>query len=126
MIQMYDRVNTENFQQFLNDFSHRYPADFHVIQTDNARFHCGNELRMPDNVMLLYQPPNSPQVNSSEQWWKWAKGEIANQLFPNLDVLKETLNQLFLSKPKAFFASLTRRKFIFDALQKIGMLSNIT
>ena len=122
MIQTYDRVNTKNFQQFLNVFSQQYPTDFHVIQTDNARFHCGNELIMPDNVMLLYQPPHSPQVNSAEQLWDWAKGEIANQIFPNLEVLKKTLNQLFLSKPKAFFASLTRRSFIFNALQKIGMV----
>jgi transposase len=124
IIQTYDRVNTENYQQFLNDFSQRYPTDFHVIQTDNARFHCGNELIMPDNVMLLYQPPNSPQVNSSEQLSEWVKGEISNQIFPNLEVLRKTLNQLFLSKPKAFFASLTSRKFIFDALQKIGMASD--
>jgi transposase len=126
MIQMYDRVNTENFQQFLNDFSQRYLTDFHVIQTDNARFHCGNELIIPDNVMLLYQPPHSPQVNSAEQLWDWAKGEIANQIFPNLEVLKKTLKQLFLSKSKAFFASLTRRSFIFDALQKIGMVPDAT
>src|SRR5512144_3124988 len=124
IIQAYDRVNTENFQQFLNAFSQEYPTDFHVIQTDNARFHCSNERVMPDNMMLLYQPPNSPQVNATEQVWEWAKGEIANQIFPNLEVLKKTLNQLFLSKPKAFFASLTRRKFIFNALQKIGMLSD--
>jgi transposase len=124
MIQPYDRVNTGNFQQFLNDFSQQYPLDFHVLQTDNARFHCGNELIMPDNVMLLYQPPHSPQVNSAEPLWDWAKGEIANQIFPNLEVLEKTLNQLFLSKPKAFFASLTRRNFIVDALQKIGMAPN--
>ncbi|MFO1431297.1 MAG: IS630 family transposase [Candidatus Competibacteraceae bacterium] len=122
MLQTYERVNTENFQQFLNDFSQQYSTDFHVIQTDNARFHGGNELIMPATVMLLYQPPHSPQVNPSEQVWDWAKGEIANQIFPNLEVLKKTLNQLFLSKPKAFFASLTRRSFIVDALQKIGMV----
>ena len=122
MIQTYERVKSENFQQFLNDFSQQYPTDFHVIQTDNARFHCSNDLVMPDNVMLLYQPPNSPQVNSSERLWEWAKDEIANQIFPNLKSLKRVLNQLFLSKPKAFFASLTRRSFIFDALQKIGMV----
>ena len=121
MIQTYDRVNTKNFQQFLDDFSHQYPTDFHIIQTDNARFHRGNKLIMPDNVMLLYQPPHSPQVNSAEQLWDWAKGEIANQIFPTVEVLKKTLNQLFLSKPKAFFASLTRRNFILDPLQKIGM-----
>ena len=49
---------------------------------------------MPDNVMLLYQPPHSPQVNSSEQLWQWSKGEIANKIFTNLDHLKTTLNDL--------------------------------
>lgn len=122
LMQLYDRLNTENFQQFLNDFSDQYPNDFHVLQTDNARFHCSNDLVMPDNVMLLYQPPYSPQVNPSEQIWDWIKGEIANQIFSNLEVLKERVNQLLLSQPKVFFAGLTRRKFIFDALQKIGML----
>ena len=119
MIQTYDHVNTENFQQFLNDFSPQPPTNFQVIQTDNARFHGGTELIMPATVMLLYQPPHSPQVNSAEQLWDWAKGEIANQIFPNLEVLKKTLNQLFLSKPKAFFASLTRRNFISDAFKKL-------
>jgi transposase len=121
MIQDYHRVNAENFQQFLNDFSEQYPDDFHVVQTDNASFHRANALVMPDNVMLLYQPPHSPQVNSAEQLWEWSKDEIANRIFPNLDSLKLTLKQLFLSKPKAFFASLTTRDFIRNALKKIGM-----
>jgi len=73
-----DHVKTENFQQFLNAFSPQYPTDCHVIQTDKARFHCGNEWIMPANVRRLYQPPPSPQVNSAEQLWDWAKGEIAN------------------------------------------------
>lgn len=125
VIQEYDRVNTENFQQFLDDFSERYPHDFHVIQADNASFHRANDLVMPDNVMLLYQPPHSPQVNSTERLWQWSKGEIANQIFPNLDALKVMLRNLFLSKPKAFFSSLTHREFIFKALQKIGMIPDI-
>jgi hypothetical protein len=40
--------------------------------------------------------------------------------------LQKRLKQLFLSKSKAFFASLTSRKFIFDALQKIGMVPDTT
>lgn len=119
MIQDYDRVNTDNFQQFLSDFSKRYPQDFHVIQTDNARFHRANDRVIPDHVLLLYQPPHSPQVNPSEQLWEWSEGEISNQIFANLDSLKSILKQLFLSKPKAFFASLTTREFILDALKKI-------
>jgi transposase len=122
MMKDYHRVNTENFQQFLDDFSERHPEDFHVVQTDNARFHRSKDLVVPDNVMLLYQPPYSPQVNSSERLWQWSKNEIANEIFPSLEALKATLNRLFLSKPKAFFASLTHRQFISDALQQIGML----
>jgi transposase len=122
MIQDYNRVNTENFQHFLDDFSEQNPHDFHVIQTDNASAHRSNDLVMPDNVMLLYQPPYSPQVNSSEQLWDWSKDEIANRIFPGLDALKLTLKALFLSKPKTFFSSLTNREFILNALQKIGMV----
>jgi transposase len=80
---------------------------------------------MPDNVMLLYQPPHSPQVNSSEQLWDWSKDEIANRVFPGLDSLKLTLKELFSSKQKSFFSSLTSRGFIRDALQKIGMIPAI-
>lgn len=126
MIKDHRRVNAENFQQFLDDFSERYPEDFHVVQTDNASFHRSKDLVMPDNVMLLYQPPRSPQVNSCEQLWDWSKDEIANRIFPGLDSLKLTLKELFLSKPKAFFSSLTNRGFIRDALQKIGMIPAIT
>lgn len=67
IIKDYDQVNTENFQQFLNNVSQKYPKDFHVIQVDNASFHRAKSLITPDNVMLLYQPPYSPQVNSSER-----------------------------------------------------------
>jgi transposase len=81
MLQDYARVNPENYQPFLDDFSQKYPHDFHVIQTDNATFHRSDNLVMPDNMMLLYQPPHSPPVNASERLWQWSKGEIANQVF---------------------------------------------
>lgn len=122
MIQDYSKVNTENFQKFIDDFSKRYPHDFHVVQVDNASFHRSKDLIMPDNVMLLNQPPYSPQVNSSERLWQWSKGEIANKIFSSLDDLKTTVIELFKSKPKSFFASLTFRNFIFNALQKIDMI----
>lgn len=65
---------------------------------------------MLENVMLLYQSPDSSQVNnSSERLWQWPKCKIANEIFPNLEALKATLNCLFLSKLKEFFVSLIRR-----------------
>ena len=68
--------------------------------------------------MLLYQPPYSPQVNSSERLWQWSKGEIANTLFANIEHLKATLNHLFQSKSNEFFASLTAMEFVSDGFAK--------
>lgn len=82
MMQAYDRLHTDHFRQFLDGFSMQYPNDFHLLQTDNAGFHCANDLVMSDNVMLLYQPPHSSQVNPAEPLWEWAKSEIANPIFP--------------------------------------------
>ena len=121
-----DRVNTDNFQQFLHDFSQKYPKDFQVLPTDNASFHRSQDLEMPDHVMRIYQPPHSPQVHSSERLWQWSKGEISNKIFTDLGSLKTTVKARFSSKSKAFFASLTHRNFIFNALQKIGMVPATT
>lgn len=123
-IQLFDRVNTDNFQRFINEFAADHPNDFHVIQVDNASFHCANKLIMPDNAMLLYQPPHSPQVNSAERLWQWSKGELANEIFHDLDELKEVVKNLFASVSRKFIASLTSQTFILNALAKAGMIND--
>ena len=59
-----ERMNTDGFQAFLDGFAASHPADCHVLPVDNARL-----LEPPDNVMLLYQPPYSPEANPIEQVW---------------------------------------------------------
>jgi len=66
-----ERMNKKGFEEFLKDFSEENPADFHVLQADNASFHTSKNLILPDNIMLLYQPPYSPEVNPAEQVWGW-------------------------------------------------------
>lgn len=119
-LQLHDQANTTVFQAYLEGFAARHPEDFHVIQVDNAPFHCSKDLLMPDNVMLLYQPPHSPQVNPAERLWQWAKGQVANRLFEDLAALKATVKDLFASQSNDFFASLTHRDFICHALEKTG------
>ena len=110
------RMNTEGFQLFLDGFSASHPADFHVMQVDNARFHTTAKLSLPDNVMLLYQPPYSPEVNPIEQVWAWAKGEIAGEIFETVDDLKRRVNAVIENAGEALFKSIVHRQFILDAL----------
>jgi hypothetical protein len=87
-----ERMNAGGFQEFINRFSEKHPLEFHIMQVDNAKFHTTAKLELPDNIMLLYQPPCSPEVNPIEQVWGWAKGEIAGGMFETVERLKERIN----------------------------------
>jgi hypothetical protein len=44
-------------QIFLDIRREKYPAHLNVIQLDNGRFHHSSSLRIPDNILLIFQPP---------------------------------------------------------------------
>lgn len=116
-----ERMNADGFQVFIDSFAKKYPADFHVLQVDNAKFHTAAKLELPDNVMLLYQPPYSPEVNPIEQVWSWVKGKIAGELFETVGHLKERVNGILAGAGSAIFKSIVHREFILDALERIGI-----
>jgi transposase len=117
-----DRMNQKGFEEFLKEFSEKNPLDFHVVQVDNASFHTAKKLALPDNIMLLYQPPYSPEVNPIEQVWGWLKGKMAGRLFSTLEELKSSAREILSIKDNQFFKSITHRNFILDALAKSGIL----
>jgi hypothetical protein len=112
------RMNIDGFQTFIDLFSREYPFDFHVLQVDNAKFHTSAKLELPHNVMLLYQPPYSPEVNPIEQVWSWAKGKIAGEIFESVDKLKDRVNGILADAGNAVFKSIVHRNFILNALEK--------
>lgn len=116
-----DRMNRDGFEKFLTNFSEKNPGDFHVIQLDNASFHTAKNLMLPDNVMLLYQPPYSPEVNPVEQVWGWLKGKMAGEIFHTLNELKSRAMEILSDQNNQFFKSITHRSFILNALSKAGI-----
>lgn len=91
-------LNTECFEAYLHEFSQTYPNELHIIQLDNARFHTAKRLIIPDNVVLWFQPPYSPECNPIERFWAWVKSKLAWRLFDNLEQLQKAtasiLNQV--------------------------------
>jgi transposase len=116
-----ERMNREGFEAFLQAFSECHPQDFHVLQVDNAKFHTSEELALPENVMLLYQPPYSPEVNPTEQVWEWLKGQMAGELFETVSDLQQRARELMEKAGKALFQSIVHRKFILEALRQAGI-----
>ena len=65
------------FEAYLQLLSRQYPAELHIIQVDNAPAHNLGSSELPDNVILLFQPPACPEVNPTERVWEYLKDFLA-------------------------------------------------
>jgi transposase len=85
--------NTETFQTFLDEFSKQNPKELKVIVLDNGAFHKGKALIIPENIVLLFLPPYSPELNPAEKMWQTIKRDFTNKLFNSLDDLSDFLTE---------------------------------
>ena len=110
------------FQEYLHCFAQAYPKQLHLIQVDNDRLHTYSELKLPDNVILLFQPPYSSQVNPIERLWKEIKKELKWQWFDKLEQLREKLFQVLSKITPETIASVTGWDFILEDLSVANIL----
>ena len=54
-------------EKYLELFAAAYPDDLHIIQRDNGGVHNSLNLNIPENVILLFQPAYSAEVNPIER-----------------------------------------------------------
>lgn len=107
------------FQAFLDHFAHYDSNAIHVLQLDQARFHLAKRLYIPDNILLLLQPPHSPETNPIERLWQWIKDQLAWQNFPRLDDLKQRVAESIQELTPAVIKGWTGWSFILEALASV-------
>jgi transposase len=81
--------NAASFQIFLDEFSSQKPDEFKIMVLDNGAFHKAKSLNIPENIMLLFLPPYSPELNPAEKIWAKLKRTFTNRLFHSLDALSD-------------------------------------
>jgi transposase len=85
-------ANTDMMTLFLKQVSQEFADSFIILQMDRASWHCSQQLQVPENMRLIFQPPYSPEVNPAEHLWKELREKhFANRMFPSLDALQEHL-----------------------------------
>jgi transposase len=112
----FSHVDSQCFKKFLTFLSESFPNDTIVLQVDNAAFHKAKRLRVPENIVLLFQPPHSPELNPIERVWEHIKQDLAWDLFDNLDQLEKRVDELLASFSPELIASLSGFDFILEAL----------
>ena len=118
----FSHVDTECYQQFLNEFSHAYPHSLNILQVDNGRFHKGKNLIVPENVILLFQPPYCPELNPIERLWEHLKADLKWASFKSLEQLQTKVDQLLTQLTPEVIVSITGYSFILDALSVVNTI----
>ena len=114
-------LNSDCFQIFLNLVAQQYPEDILIIQVDNGGFHKAKKLKIPPNIILLFQPSHAPELNPIEQVWQFIKKGLRWKLPVNLEELRYHLKQRLDEMTTEVIASIVRRQSILDALSVAGI-----
>ena len=81
-----EKMNTENMSRFLAQVSKAHNGEFIVMIVDGASSHRSKDLVIPENMVLIRQPPYSPELNPAEQIWnRLRRNYFANRVFESLD-----------------------------------------
>jgi len=108
------------FQIFLEQLAREYPDNLKVVQLDNGRFHHSSSIKIPDNILLIFQPPYSPELNPIERVWEHIKQELSWEVYDNLDEIKEKVCAFIENFSLLTIASLTGWDYIQSALATVA------
>ncbi|MEH2279058.1 MAG: IS630 family transposase [Nostoc sp.] len=114
--QEYPHLNSENFQQFLDALSQELGSDMALIQMDKASAHQALALDWPENIIPIFQPSHSPQLNPIERLWQFIKRQFKGENFSNLDQLRQRVQHELAQLSSLVISSLTCYDFILEAL----------
>ena len=86
--------NTDCFELFITEFSLQNPTELKIIVLDNGAFHKAKRLKIPANIVLLFLPPYSPELNPAEKIWWTIKKELVCKNFETIEALGKYLASL--------------------------------
>ena len=117
----FSHMDSACFQVYLKEFARAYPEDFHIIQLDNGPLHTAKKLEVPLNIVLLFQPSHSPELNPIERLWEHLKGQLKWQVFKDIQHLQERVSELLNNLELDVITSLTGWAYILDSLSVAGI-----
>lgn len=112
----FSTVDTDCFQIFLNLFAQQYSDSLNIIHLDRGGFHIGNQLEIPTNVVLLFQPAHSPELNPAERVWEYIRAKLRWLNFDNLNQIRGFVDEILKKMTRDIIFCLTGWNYILNAV----------
>jgi len=87
-----------------------------VIQLDQGKFHQSKDLKIPENIVLIFQPAASPELNPIERFWQYLKEKLSWKIYEELEELKKEVRNILTKITPKTITSLTNWNYLQKAL----------
>lgn len=119
----FSHLDSVCFQQFLDLFAAAFPDSLNLLQIDQASCHIATTLMWPENIIPIFQPAHSPELNPIERLWQELNKHFKGQNFDSLPALRSRVFDLINSLSTAAIGSLTGWSYILDSLSNLSEVS---
>ena len=107
--------NTACMNLFLRELSGQFPDDVILLCCDGAAWHKSGTLVVPENIVLFYIPPYTPEMNPIEQIWKEIrKRGFRNEVFATLEKVVDRLCDTICTLSNQVISNITGRLWIIE------------
>ena len=107
------KCNTEMMNLYLKGLSERFSDDLLLVCCDGASWHKSKGMEVPENIVLFFIPPYTPEMNPIEQIWKELRSRgFKNVLFKTLKKVEDKLVEVIQDLKNTTVKSITCRDWI--------------
>lgn len=87
--------NTDGMNIFIREFQKEYPNYRVIMIMDKAGWHISKDLELGTNLVFMYLPPYSPELNPAEHLWEYlrVKKGFNNNVFNSLQEVEDKLSK---------------------------------
>ena len=110
-------LNSHAFQRWLDGFAAVFPESLNLLVLDNGAGHKAKAVRWPSNVVPVFLPPYSPELNPMERLWRELKDKLADIPVTTITELSDALCAIIQHYSHATLQSLTSFPYFVQAVE---------